>query len=176
MAMEKPPGEDHQMEQEEKHRGLVELYEKMSRAVVEQMEKAGAISEEALDKSISESKEWAHRFKEHYAEDVAKVSEFIRRDWLEMARQQSEEARRKLDMQRLQSGVLGVVSRLAKAAGNQLASLAERLDEKHRYKTGEITAGGTLECDSCGQQMVFDKARRIPPCPKCHHTHFKRSV
>ena len=44
------------------------------------------------------------------------------------------------------------------------------------YKTGELCSAGTLSCNSCGQEMKFTKNTRIPPCPKCHKTEFKRAV
>lgn len=42
------------------------------------------------------------------------------------------------------------------------------------YRTGEITAAGTLVCDACGESMRFKRPGHIPPCPKCHATQFQR--
>lgn len=42
------------------------------------------------------------------------------------------------------------------------------------YHTGEMTAGGTLLCDACGEHMRFTQPGHIPPCPKCRGTKFYR--
>ena len=47
--------------------------------------------------------------------------------------------------------------------------------ENAEYHTGEIIGLGTLACSKCGQKMQFYKPGHIPPCPKCHGTHFHRT-
>jgi len=42
------------------------------------------------------------------------------------------------------------------------------------YSTGGLTGIGTLVCDQCATTLHFHKPGHIPPCPKCHHTHFHR--
>ena len=42
------------------------------------------------------------------------------------------------------------------------------------YSTGELAGIGTLLCDQCATPLHFHKPGHIPPCPKCHHTHFHR--
>ena len=46
--------------------------------------------------------------------------------------------------------------------------------ESAEYHTGEITGPGVLMCDKCGENLHFHDAGHIPPCPKCHDTHFHR--
>jgi NAD-dependent SIR2 family protein deacetylase len=70
---------------------------------------------------------------------------------------------------------MGLLSRLARSAGAQLDAFASKLSERLTYKTGEIAGAGTLQCLQCEQQLAFDKATRIPPCPKCRGTLFRRS-
>jgi hypothetical protein len=154
---------------------LTELYEKMSRAVRESVERAGAVTEESLERALKEARELAQRLREDYGEDVANVSEFIKRDWHEAIRMTREQTRRSFDLDRLQAGLLGVLLKLAQSAGSQLESFANRLNERLTYKTGEIAGAGTLECRECGQHLSFEKATRIPPCPKCRSTVFRRS-
>ena len=43
------------------------------------------------------------------------------------------------------------------------------------YHTGEISGPGTLLCVACGTELHLHKTGRIPPCPKCHATQFKRA-
>lgn len=154
---------------------LAELYEKMSKVVRENLERAGMLTEDAFERALQESREWAYRMKDHYGDDISRVSEFIRRDWHEGIRYTREQMVKSFNFDRIQAGLLGVLFRLAEAAGSQLESFASKLKERLTYKTGEIAGAGTLECGECGQTLLFDKPTRIPPCPKCRGTVFTRS-
>lgn len=158
---------------------LTELYETMSRIFRDNMERAGTLTEEAFERALRETRDWAGKMREnyrdHYADDVSRVADYIRRDWHEGIRYAREQYRRNFDFDRLQAGAMGALSRLAKSAGEQLEAFASKLSERLTYKTGEIAGAGTLQCLQCDQQLVFDKATRIPPCPKCHGTQFRRS-
>ncbi len=153
----------------------VELYEKMSKTLRENLERAGSFTEEVFEAALRESREWAQKLRENYSSDVGRVSDFIRRDWHEAIRISREQARKSLDLDRLQLGLLALLARLAQSAGSQLESFASRLNERLTYKTGEIAGAGTLECSGCGRQLPIEKPTRIPPCPKCRGTDFLRS-
>jgi hypothetical protein len=43
-----------------------------------------------------------------------------------------------------------------------------------QYNTGEMIGLGTLICDQCKTPLHFHQASHIPPCGKCHGTHFHR--
>lgn len=154
---------------------LTDLYERMSRAFRENLERAGTLTEEGFERALRETREWANRFRDTYADDVTRVAEFIRRDWHAAIRFTQEQYRRNFDLDRLQAGALGVLSRLAKQAGEQLDAFASKINDRLTYKTGEIAGAGTLQCTQCEQTLTFDKATRIPPCPRCRSTQFRRS-
>lgn len=42
------------------------------------------------------------------------------------------------------------------------------------YKTGEISGPGAYQCMQCSEIIHLDKPGRLPPCPKCHATEYKR--
>ena len=169
---EQPPdGAGHDRDQKA---NLVDLYERMSKILRQNLERAGMLTEEAFELALNESREWAYKLRENYGDDISKVAEFIRRDWHEAIRFTRERTRKSLDLDRLQAGLLDLLSRLAKSAGSQLDSFASKLQERLTYKTGEIAGAGTLECTGCGQDLFFDKPTRIPPCPKCRGTNFTR--
>jgi len=54
-------------------------------------------------------------------------------------------------------------------------SLSDKLDSSLSYKTGEVTHGGEFTCTDCGADIHLKKPGRIPPCPKCSKTEFRRS-
>jgi hypothetical protein len=150
------------------------LYERLSKSVRENLEKAGALTEESLERALKESRDWAAKLKEQYGEDIPKVVEYVRRDFREAIHTAREQTRRSLDLDRIGAGVLGFVQKMARKAGSRLDSFAKDLDERLAYKTGEVAGPGTLTCTACGQQMHFESATRIPPCPKCRQTAFRR--
>ena len=54
-------------------------------------------------------------------------------------------------------------------------SLSDKLDTSLTYKTGEVSHGGEFACTSCGAEIHLKKPGRIPPCPKCSKTEFRRT-
>ena len=56
----------------------------------------------------------------------------------------------------------------------ELAQFKETIREEAEWHTGEITGAGILFCQECGEELQFKKPGRIPPCPKCKHTKFKK--
>lgn len=51
----------------------------------------------------------------------------------------------------------------------------EKLDISLQYKSGEITHGGEFTCTSCEGKIHLKKPGRLPPCPKCSKSEFRRS-
>lgn len=45
----------------------------------------------------------------------------------------------------------------------------------NQAKTGEQPGKGTYACTNCGQNVTLDDATdRMPPCPNCSNTEFKK--
>ena len=45
----------------------------------------------------------------------------------------------------------------------------------HPYKSGELTAPGTLSCEKCGKVIAFKSTSIIPECPDCGANTFIRT-
>ncbi|MBU0483031.1 MAG: zinc ribbon-containing protein [Proteobacteria bacterium] len=54
-------------------------------------------------------------------------------------------------------------------------SLSDKLDTSLSYRTGEVTHGGEFTCTSCEAKIHLKNPGRLPPCPKCSKSDFKRS-
>jgi hypothetical protein len=67
------------------------------------------------------------------------------------------------------------LANIAKGLSEWSQSLGEKLDTSLKYKTGEITHGGEFACTNCESKIHLKKPGRIPPCPKCSKTEFRRS-
>ena len=61
------------------------------------------------------------------------------------------------------------------ALGDWSQRFGHKLNESLIYKTGEITHGGVFECSHCEETIHLKKAGRLPPCPKCSKTEFRRA-
>jgi len=112
-------------------------------------------------------------------EQGQKFKKFLERDLLnqasDYARSIGEKAGDHLNPSRLGAGALASMTSMLDVAGNALNSLANMAGKALSYHSGEITSAGTLTCVSCGQQMHFKQTGRIPPCPSCHDTKFRKS-
>jgi len=154
-----------------------------------------AVIEHMDDEAISDSEtdqydQLAERFKELFESKAEKTVEianaalekarqqlkaFLERDVRHVAEAVRDEAKEKLNPSRLGTGALASISSLLQAAGSTLSDIAEKAGKSLSCRSGEITAAGSLKCKSCGYVMHFKKTGRIPPCPKCHKTDFKKS-
>lgn len=54
-------------------------------------------------------------------------------------------------------------------------TVSEKLDTSLNYKTGESSHGGEFICSNCGGMIHLKQPGRIPPCPKCSKTAFRRT-
>ncbi len=54
-------------------------------------------------------------------------------------------------------------------------NVSEKLDTSLLYKTGEVTHGGEFFCTACNGLIHLKNPGRMPPCPKCRKTEFRRS-
>jgi hypothetical protein len=70
---------------------------------------------------------------------------------------------------------LAFLSSIAKGLGEWSQSMGEKMDSSVKYKTGEITHGGEFVCTSCESKIHLKQPGRLPPCPKCSKTEFRRS-
>jgi len=111
-----------------------------------------------------------------FSEDQGqKLKKFMEKDFVHMAGEMREGAREKLDPSRLGAGAMSSIAGLLRGAGSLLSDVANRADRNLKVRSGEITSAGTLICTACGHEIHKKKTGRVPPCPKCHATEFKKS-
>jgi len=169
-------------------------------AVIAHMGDAGRVPDEAAD----QYDQLAERFKELFESGAEKTSEFaatamekarqqltaagafseeqgknlkvfLERDFSQIAQTMRDEAKEKLNPARVSAGALSSLYALLNVAGLALSSVAVRTQKALSCRSGEITSAGTLTCVSCDNELHFKKTGRVPPCPKCHATEFRKS-
>ena len=160
---------------DETERGYSDLYENLSGILKDHLQRAGTLTEEVFERALKEAMEYAELKRANYKEDIARVSEFVKRDWHAAIRFARDQTKRSLNLDRWQAGIMGVLSSLAKSAGEQLEGFASKINDKLTYEAGEVAGAGNLACTECGQTLRFDKATRIPLCPKCDNSVFRRT-
>ncbi len=111
-----------------------------------------------------------------FSEEQGKnLKQFMERDLSQMADSMRDEAREKLNPSRVSAGAMSSLSALLNIAGSALSSLSEKTQQVISCRSGEITSAGTLTCVACEHELHFKKTGRVPPCPKCHATQFRKS-
>jgi len=81
---------------------------------------------------------------------------------------------RHMDVELIEAKLLDLFTSVADQTKLELAQWAAQANDSGGYRSGEITAAGTLECTSCAEQLTFAKAGRIPLCPNCQDDEFTR--
>lgn len=158
---------------------LSEAYEKMLGLMHEGVEHLEQETLPQLKERVALAREKMVELGELTREEADKVSLYLQRDLEDAGKflaDTGEEFRTwlRIDASLIETRLLDMLASVADQTSLQLKQWAEQA-RRSPYKTGEITGPGMLVCQGCGEQIHFLKAGRIPPCPKCHGTEFKRS-
>jgi hypothetical protein len=160
---------------------LVDAYERMLKRTHETIEQAEKETVPAVRDLLYKARDNMVELEELTREEANKVAEYVERDIKDAASyiaETGEDLKKwwRFDLDQIEQRLLDTFSQVADQTSVQLHSWAEQARQVNLYHTGEITGPGTLVCDSCGAEMHMHKAGRIPPCPKCATTAFKRPV
>jgi len=158
--------------------GMAEAYEKLLLLTMKEAKLLKEKTGPALHKLIDTSSEKISELGELTEEEAEKISEYLKRDLTEAASYMAETGADfkkwlALDTEIIEDYLLDQFKQAADQTTIELAKL-KKAGEIAEYHTGELTGPGVLMCDKCGEQLHFKKAGHIPPCAKCHDTHFHR--
>ena len=149
----------------------VGLYEKLAARTAELIEE----SRRSIDEALKKAREELEKAGEFSSGQLDRAAAFVRRDVADNAGRAADAVKQAVDPQRMSVGLQSVLSRILTGAADALSDLAEKTEKNLEFKTGEVTSAGTLRCKECQAEMHLKKASRIPPCPKCHKTVFRKS-
>jgi Zn finger protein HypA/HybF involved in hydrogenase expression len=156
-------------ENNEKHE--VGLYEKLASRTAELLEAGRTTLDDALKRARQEMTK-AGEFSE---DQMARVASYVKRDIMKDAHRATKAVRDAIDPHRVAAGAQSIFSRILTSAADALSDLAKKAEEQLEFKTGEVTSPGTLTCQGCQTDLHMKTIGRIPPCPKCHKTVFRKS-
>ena len=156
----------------------IEQFEKLAARTRELFEQSVEKSRASLSAALDKAKQEMVAAGSVTAEKGEQLRSMVLRD-LEATREELHsavnKARQGFDPSRIGFGVLGLMQSFAESVSDAFSDMAETLQSKRTYKTGEICGPGTLTCDACGKTMSMAQTGHVPPCSGCKKTEFSRS-
>ena len=152
----------------------VSLYEKM----VSQTEELVGSGRKTLDEALKRVQDDLSSAGNFTREQSEKVSTFVKRDIkhiVDSASKSKTNVKEAVDPKRISVGAKSIFSRILSNTAETLGDWAKKSEDNLEFKTGEITSPGSLTCKECGEVIHMKKTAKIPPCPKCHHTLYRKS-
>lgn len=152
----------------------VSLYQKLADRAAELVAEGRKTVDEALKKAGDEVTSGG----DYTREQAEKIAEYLRRDLNEVgmkAKQARDAVFEAVEPHRVAAGVQNGLSKLLRTAADTLTEMAGRSEQVLEFKTGEVTSPGTLTCQACNKEMHLKSTVKIPPCPSCHKTLFRKS-
>ena len=152
----------------------VSLYEK----IVSQTEELMTSGRKSFDEALKRAGDELSSAGNFTREQSEKVSAFIKRDIQHIADSSSKgktNVKEAVNPQRLSVGAKSIFSKILSNTAETLNDWAKKSEQTLEFKTGEITSPGSLTCKSCDEVIHMKKTAKIPPCPKCHKTLYRKS-
>lgn len=176
MATHKPKIEPSPEQKEE-----LAAYEKLRQEVKKILDQSiDAVSADKIAHAIEHAEKLMKETGEHTQEQVSQLGKNLRKDMLSAfkaaeppVKELSDTVGGLFDLWRDKGGV--ILTDLTQAVGDWSHQFSHKLDEMLRYRSGEMTHGGTFVCLHCEQTLTMKKPGHLPPCPKCHKTEFRRA-
>lgn len=133
----------------------------------------------AIQEALAKAKEKAIELEELTEEEAEKIAHYLKRDIQAVGKElktsgQELETLVKNDLILLGNKFWEMIASNVDESKIELFKFEKEFCHPVEYKTGEVTAAGTLVCNSCGHKIVVEKSRRIPKCPACKATVFSK--
>ncbi len=152
-------------------------YDAIVERVSEQLKRTQDRGSDALNTALQRASEVSSIAGEFTSEQLERASGYVRRDLFSLSENRERAAelvKGRLRPSRVKNSFLALAGEAFERAGSGLTRLSDRIERPLKFETGEVTGPGTLTCTACDSQMRFQNSGRIPPCPKCHKTSFKK--
>lgn len=159
---------------------LVDAYERMLKRTHDGIEKAEQETVPAFRELLHKTRDGMVELGELTREESHKVAEYVERDIKDAARYIADTGEDikswwRFDLDLIEQRMLDAFSRAADQTSLELHNWAEQARQASTYYSDEVAGPGTLVCASCGAELHLHKTGRIPACPKCQGTEFKRT-
>lgn len=164
---------------------LVRQYGKMMERVkthLEELEKAEKAAFPRLSASIEQAAEKAVVLGDLTREEARLIGGYLKRD-IEDAGQyllttgRDLRAWMRFDLELIEDRLLEFFEHGVDQSRLELSAFEQPLAESEgemAYHSGEVTGPGTLQCENCGERVIFYAPALIGPCSACQGTSFVR--
>lgn len=156
----------------------ISSFEKLATKVQEHLIASKDKSVDWLQQAVDTSADQLAKAGEFTKEEGERAGQYLKRDLaatrLDFAHAR-ESVNRGLHPSRVGGGFLDLSSHLFGSMGEMFQSWAARSEVALAFNTGEVSGPGKLTCTDCGTELNLERSSRIPPCPKCHKTSFRKS-
>ncbi len=158
---------------------LITAYNRMIERVRARFDQAEQDAMPTLQRSIEEARDRAVELGELGREEADRIASYVQRDLQDaggfLAESGSDLAAwLRFDLELIEDRLLDMFAAAADRTKLELLQLEQEAREAPQYHTGEITGPGTLQCAECDKLIHFHHTARIPTCPRCHNTEFRR--
>lgn len=158
---------------------MVAAYETMLERAHDFIESAEEKTAPVIKDALLNASEKAVELGELTREEAQNISRYIERDVKDAAEFLVETGQDfrdwfRFDVELMEKRLFDMLLGVADQTSVQLRELATRAERASHYRTGEIVGPGALKCESCGEEIHFRKTGRIPPCPVCKGSDFRR--
>ncbi len=169
--------EDKSRDQDHHVRG----YERMLDRLRAFMEQAGEQGRTRLRDALEAARDKTVELGELTREEADRIAGYLQRDVEEAAQYSATtdddlSGWLQMDLQLVENWVWDRFASVADRTRLEWIELQHQLQRAAEYHTGEIAGPGALVCDGCGETLQYSKPGRIPPCPRCHGTVYRRPV
>jgi hypothetical protein len=158
---------------------LVSAYNRMMERVRHTLEEAETKTLPGIRHSVEKARETAVELGELSQEEAEKIAYYLKRDMQDAGKYLAETSEElgdwlRFDIDRIEDRLLDIFASVADRTRVEWAELEQELKRDPPYHTGEVTGPGTLYCSSCNEALHFHHTARIPPCPHCRNSTFRR--
>ena len=157
----------------------VAAYEKLRTAVGKMLaDVSGTVNANTVKQAFDKATEELRKTGEHTAETINKITTSARKDMATAAQKMGPKweafTEKSADLFTVWRGRGSqFLAQASTAVGEWLQQAGDRLKQQ-TYRTGEMSAGGVLECTTCGERIVLETTAHLPRCPKCKNMEFRR--
>jgi hypothetical protein len=156
----------------------IKNYERLADKAKQIFESSKENSVAWIDEALAKAAEQLEEAGELTKQEAHRARELLKKD-LEATKVDFEKASRgvkaALDPSRAGAGFADLASHLFDSLGDTFKKWAAKSEQSLSFHTGQVTGPGTLTCKACGTELHLDDTSRIPPCPKCHKTDYRKS-
>ncbi len=171
--------ENKKTETESKMDKLVHGYDTLMEQLSAWLEKADESAGPLLINGLHDAEEFLHDLGQWTKEEVDLLGRYVKRDIHDIS-QHLEKSNQSLmewlqfDGKHVEDKLMEILSSMTDKTRAELNKISHLAKKQNIWHTGEVTSVGTITCKTCGKELHYHKAGRVPPCPKCHNTEFIR--